>query len=631
MKKISDLDRSTLGILGLVLAVILFFSVNIIAAFTLKNYRTDLTQAKLYSLSDGSKQAIAQIKEPITIRFYLSGKLAKVSQIHASYAIRVIELLEQYAAASDGKIKLEIIDPEPFSKNEDEALTYGIKGIPVGNSSEYVYIGMTISNASDRRRVISLLDPSRERFLEYDITKYLTDLTRSKRPSIGIISTLPIDGRGEPHLAYPKYHPRWTIMKQIREIFDVRFISRQTLDIPPDIDVLMLVNPKKFNEETLYAIDQHVMRGGNLIVLIDPFSEVEVALGEVPYTIRPDLDRLFKTWGVSFDPVKFVADMELARTASHTEDEKSMQLKFPPWIGLNEHYLSPEDPITGTLSSVNLAYAGHFNITKEIEDLTATPLMFSSKESQLLNNTQGLSPDPAAMQRLFRAGGRNYILGLRLKGTPESAFDKAPTRNFLKQRPEAHIEKAVRPVNIILIADSDFLADKYWTNKSKLLGVEQTYPFAGNGDLIVNALDNLSGAASLIDLRSKADWRRPFTVLEEMALKANRQYREQETKLYTELTAAQERLQKLTETSSMKNQELLTREDMAEIQMLQERVIALRSALRSVQNILTSNITALQSFLIMLNVAFVPGLLVIIALFVAWRRRARRVSQIKKG
>lgn len=631
MKKISDLDRSTLGVLGLVLAVIVFFSVNIIAAFTLKNYRTDLTQAKLYSLSEGSKQAIAQIKEPITIRFYLSGKLAKVSQIHASYAIRVIELLEQYAAASDGKIKLEIIDPEPFSKNEDEALTYGIKGIPVGNSSEYVYIGMTISNASDRRRVISLLDPSRERFLEYDITKYLTDLTRSKRPNVGIISTLPVDGRGEPHLAYPKYHPRWTIMKQIREIFDVRFISRQTLDIPQDIDVLMLVNPKKFSEETLYAIDQHVMRGGNLIVLIDPFSEVEVALGEVPYTIRPDLDRLFKTWGVSFEPTKFVADMELARTASHTEDEKSMQVKFPPWIGLNEHYLSPEDPITGTLSSVNLAYAGHFNITKETADLTATPLMFSSRESQLLNNTQGLSPDPAAMQRLFKASGRNYILGLRLKGTPESAFDKAPTRNFLKQRPEAHIEKAVRPVNIILIADSDFLADKYWTNKSNMLGVEQAYPFAGNGDLVVNALDNLSGAASLIDLRSKADWRRPFTVLEEMALKANRQYREQETKLYMELTAAQERLQKLTEASSMQNRELLTREDMAEIQMLQERVIALRSALRSVQSILTSNIAALQSFLIMVNVAFVPGLLVIVALFVAWRRRARRVSQIKKG
>ena len=246
MKKIADLDRSTLGVLGLILAVILFFSINIIAAFTLKNYRLDLTQAKLYSLSEGSLRAIDQIREPITIRFYLSNKLAKVSQIHATYSVRVIELLEQYASASDGKIKLEVIDPEPFSGKEDEALTYGLKGIPVGNSSEYVYFGLTISNSSDRRRTIALLDPSRERFLEYDITKYLTDLTRAKRPTIGIISTLPIDGRGEPQLMYPKYHPRWAVMNVVRDIFNVRFISRQTLDIPPDIDVLMLVNPKKF-------------------------------------------------------------------------------------------------------------------------------------------------------------------------------------------------------------------------------------------------------------------------------------------------------------------------------------------------------------------------------------------------
>ena len=144
MKKIADLDKNTLGVLGLFLAVVLFFSVNIIATFTLKNYRMDLTQAKLYSLSEGSLRAVKQIKEPITIRFYLSGKLAKVSQIHATYAVRVIELLEQYASASDGKIKLEIVDPEPFSKKEDEALTYGLKGIPVGNSSEYVVTQRTL-------------------------------------------------------------------------------------------------------------------------------------------------------------------------------------------------------------------------------------------------------------------------------------------------------------------------------------------------------------------------------------------------------------------------------------------------------------------------------------------------------
>ncbi|MBR1778179.1 MAG: GldG family protein [Alphaproteobacteria bacterium] len=626
MKKLSDFDRSTLGVIGLVLAVILFFSVNVIAAFTLKNYRMDLTQAKLYSLSEGSLRAVRQIKEPITIRFYLSGKLAKVSQTHATYAVRVIELLEQYASASNGKIRLEVIDPEPFSRKEDEALSYGLKGIPVGNSSEYVYIGMTISNASDRRRTIAMLDPSRERFLEYDITKYLTDLTRAKRPTIGIISTLPIDGRGEPHLMYPKYHPRWAVMNVVRDIFDVRFISRQTLDIPSDIDVLMLVNPKKFNEETMYAIDQYIMRGGNMLVLIDPFSEVEVALGEVPYSIRPDIDKLLTNWGISFDPTQFVADTTLARTVSHTEEEKALQTKFPPWLAVNENYLSPEDPVTSAINLVNLSYAGSFNITKKIDELTVTPLIFSSKESELISTVRGLSPDPAAMLRGFKASNKNMILGLRIKGTPDSAFEKAPVRNFLKQRTEPHIAKASAPVNIILIADSDFLADKFWTTKSDMLGVEQLYPFAGNADLIVNALDNLSGATSLIDLRSKAEWRRPFTVIENMALNAGRQYREQETILFNALQETQNRLKELMEQSSTGNKELLSHEDKTEIQSLQKRIIELRSALRAVQNVLSQDILALQSTIILLNVVFVPALLVIIALFIAWRRRVRRTQ-----
>lgn len=203
--------------------------------------------------------------------------------------------------------------------------------------------------------------------MEYDITKYLTDLTRAKRPTIGIISTLPIDGRGEPQLMYPKYHPRWAVMNVVRDIFNVRFISRQTLDIPPDIDVLMLVNPKKFNEETLYAIDQYIMRGGNMLVLIDPFSETEVALGEVPYSIRPDIDKLLTNWGISFDTSHFVADTTLARTVTHNEDGKSMQTKFPPWLAVNENYLSPEDPVTSAISTVNLAYAGTFNVIKKMK------------------------------------------------------------------------------------------------------------------------------------------------------------------------------------------------------------------------------------------------------------------------
>lgn len=631
MKKISEFDRSTLGIIGLILAIITFLCVNIIAAFALKNYRMDLTQAQLYSLSSGSKQALERIQEPLTFRFFLSSRLATASQIHASYAIRVLELLEQYTSEADGKIKLEIIDPEPFSKSEDEALSYGIKGIPVGNSSEFVYMGLVIMNSADRTKVIPLLDPSRERFLEYDITKNFADLIRTKRPTIGIISTLPIDGRGEPQLMYPKYHPRWAIMKQIRDIFNVRFISRQILDIPQDVDVLMLVNPKKFTEETLYAIDQYLMRGGNMMVLIDPFSEVEVTLGEMPHTVTPDLNKFFDKWGIAFDTKRFVGDLTLARTASHTENTKSMQVKFLPWIGLKEGYLSPEDPVTGALASVNLSYAGHFAVTNKVDGLSITPLMFSSSDAQLIQNNMGLSPDPLLMLRNFKASGKNYILGLRIKGIMESVFEAAPVRNFLNERTDVHMEKSVKPVNVILISDSDFLADKYWATQSTVLGVEQIDAFAGNGDLIINALDNLSDSASLIDLRSKAEWRRPFTIIEEMARKSSKEYREQETILFEQLSTVQARLQQLTEGSSKENGDILTREDLVEMQQLQETVIQLRSALRSVQSVLSKDIVSLQSYLIFLNVAFVPILLVFIAFFVAWRRRSRRVSQIKKG
>ncbi len=631
MKKISDMDRGKLGIFGLIAAVILFFCVNIVATFALKDYRADLTESRLYSLSAGSKEAVSKIKEPITIRFYVSEKLSTASQVYATYALRVLELLEQYVTASDGKIRLEVIDPQPFSKAEDEALAYGIKGIPVADSSEYVYMGLSISNASDRRRTIAMLDPSRERFLEYDITKYLTDLTRAKRPVVGIISTLPIDGRGEPHLIYPTYQPRWAIMKQIREIFDVRFISRQILDIPPDVDVLMLVNPKRFMDETLYAIDQYVMRGGNLIILADPYSEIEKGMGEGSFAVTPALDKLFSAWGITFEPKSVVGDMRLAQTVSHTEDGKSVQVKYLPRLDVSEGYLSPEDPITNALGNVVMSTAGSFNVVAEKPDLTILPLILSSQETEMIPTDALLLPDPSGLLRSFKNSGRTRVLGLRIKGTPESAFDRAPKRNFLKQRPEAHIEKAVKPVNIVLIGDSDFLADRFWAFTDTALGVDQIHPFAGNGDLVVNALDNLSGSVSLIDLRSKAEWRRPFILLDVLAQNAERRYRAQENEIVSELNRTQKELRELTQRSSSEGDDLLSRADMDRMQELRDRLLTLRSDLRAVQSVLTRDVAALQSFIVLLNVAFVPGLLAVVALFVAWRRKSRRRSSHRKG
>lgn len=631
MKKFSNLSRAKAGVLGLVAAVVLFLSVNIVATFALKNYRADLTESRLYSLSQGSKEALAKIREPVTVRFYLSEKLSSASQIHANYALRVLELLEQYVAAADGKLRLEVIDPVPFSKTEDEALAYGIKGIPVAGSSEYVYMGLTISNSSDRRRTIAMLDPSRERFLEYDITKYLTDLTQAKRPVVGVISSLPVDGRGEPHLIYPTYQPRWAVMKQIREIFDVRPIASHVLDIPEDVDVLMLVNPKRFMDETLYAIDQYVMRGGNLIILADPYSEIEKGSGNASYAVSPDLNRLFSAWGIAFGTKAVVGDMRLAQIVSHTEGGANVQVKYLPRLEIPEGYLSPEDPVTNALSDVVLSTAGYFSVVERKPDLTVTPLIFSSDESELIKTSRLILPDPSGLLRSFKSTDRNYVLGIRIKGTPDSGFERAPVRNFSKPRTEPHLSKSVKPVNIIIIGDADFLADRFWAHTDNALGVDQIYPFAGNGDLIVNALDNLSGAVSLIDLRSKAEWRRPFLLLDALAQNAARRYRARENEIVAELNRTQDRLKELTQKASSKGEgQLLSRDDSDELQELRARQLALRSDLRAVQGVLSRDVAALQSFMVLLNVAFVPCLLAIVALFIAWRRKSRR-SIVRKG
>lgn len=629
MKKFSDIDRSFLGLTGFVFAAFLFLSINLIAALAFSNYRADLTENKLYSLSQGTKEAIAQIREPLTIRFYMSGQLAKVSETHASYAVRVLELLEQYASAAGGKIILQLIDPEPFSKKEDEALSYGLTGIPLGNSSEFVYMGLTITNSADRKRVIPLLDPLRESFLEYDISKYIADLTRSKRPTVGVISTLPIDGQGRPNQMYPKYLPRWTIMSQIREIFDVHFISRQTLEVSKDIDVLMMVNPKKIPEETAYAIDQFLMRGGRLLILIDPMSETEIAMGDAPYAVSPDLSILFDQWGLSFDPYRFVGDAMLAQPVNQKKDGQTLQVPFPARIGISKTYMNPDDPITGSLSSINLSYAGHFTLNKKVRDIEVTPLIMSSPETALFSTEEGSQPDPAKMYRSFKADGKSRILAVRVRGKPASAFKETPKSNFLKRDP--HIAKAVKTTNIVVIGDADFLADKYWTTKEKVLGETQLHPFADNADFVINALDNLSDSASLITLRSKAAWRNPLTLIEDLAKQSGKTYREEEGRLRGELDAARKQLKELTESAEKETAEIVARKELEKIRNLQNKIVRLRSELRSVQSILSRDVIALETKLMIINVLFVPALLVIIALLVSWRRRVRRLSSVRKG
>src|ERR1700743_1194362 len=182
------------SLVGVVAVPEIVIGINMFADARLANVHVDLTQSHIYTLSNGTQQILRGLKEPITLRLFYSRDLGSTVPVYGAYADHVREELREYAAMANGKIKLEFYDPEPFSDTEDRALAYGLQGVPLDQGGTQVYFGLAGGNLEDDERTIAFFQPERERFLEYDLTKLIYDLSNPKRPVVGIMSSLPLDG-----------------------------------------------------------------------------------------------------------------------------------------------------------------------------------------------------------------------------------------------------------------------------------------------------------------------------------------------------------------------------------------------------------------------------------------------------
>ncbi|NJO37870.1 MAG: GldG family protein, partial [Rhizobiales bacterium] len=263
----ASMDRGRLTWIGVGLAILLFFSLNLLARNVLTSTRLDLTSEGLYTLSDGTREMLAAVDEPIDLRFYYSGQLDDVGAYFATHGDRVDELLEEYARLSGGKIRIERLDPEPFSPEEDLAVAEGLRGLPVSNSGDLAYFGISGRNTTDDTEVLAYLAPERADFLEYDLTRMVYDLGNPDKPVVGVLGDLPLMGsqfnQGQP----------WLVLEAMFQFFDMRFLGGNHTAIPAEIEVLMLAQAQNLDQSSLYAIDQFVMKGGRVLALVDPFAE----------------------------------------------------------------------------------------------------------------------------------------------------------------------------------------------------------------------------------------------------------------------------------------------------------------------------------------------------------------------
>ncbi len=620
---------------GILAAAALALGLIIISNNLLTGLRLDLTENRLFTLSPGTVNIITALEEPVSLDFYLSRKtMADFPQL-VNYAGRVRDLLEEYAAKSGGKISLSVIEPEPFSEEEDQAVASGLKGVSVTAAGDRAYFGLVGVNSTDDEANIPFFQVSRETALEYDITKLIHNLANPSKRVVGVMSALPLFGDPARGAA-----ERWAVIDVMEEFFEVRNLGTAAERIDEDVDVLMVAHPRGFSERTLFAIDQYLLGGGHALLFVDPLAEADSQEPDPanPYVL-PDmassLNVLLEGWGLEVLEDKIATDVNLAMRVQTQGARGPQESNYLPWLRLDEANFNQQDFST---SELKLAHLGTAGVIERREDAAAevevTPLLQTTSEAMKMErDLVFFQRDPNVMLANFKSEDTPLVLAARVSGTAPSAWpDGLPDA---AEEPGAADDTATDTaqnagetrqegrVDVVLVGDSDILADRFWIRKQNFFGVEIPQSIANNGDFVVNTLDNLAGNTDLISLRSRGEFSRPFVVVENIRRRAEARFRAREQELQERLQETERKILQLQQESG-ESELLLSAEQAAEIDRFRQQQVATRKELRAVQHELQKNIESLGVRLKFINIGLAPLLIASIAVIAGVSRTRRK-------
>ncbi|MEP4300902.1 MAG: Gldg family protein, partial [Paraglaciecola sp.] len=495
------------------LLVILFFALVFINNKLLSPYRLDLTENQVYSLSEGSKKVIREIDEPINLYFFFSDKASKNMISLRNYANRVESLLTEYETLAEGKLKLQVLDPEAFSEQEDKADQFGLTAATIGAAGESIYMGLAATNSIDDQQVIAFFDPQKESFLEYEISKLIYQLTDPEPVNVTLVTDLPIAGGQNPMTG--QFDPAWTFYTQLQQLFTVKVLDSSSASIPKNTDVLMLLHPQKYSESLLFSIDQFAMQGGKILAFVDPHNESDqltIMAGSSSTKNSSNLTALLTAWGVKFDSQNVLLDAMAGLDIRTPDGEVARHFGF---IGLSNEQIENGDVVTSNLDVLNGASFGVISLADNSQ-LNLLPLIQSSENADLMPVEEYASTqNPDDLSKVYQSQNQNFVLAARISGKATSLFDTLPSAINLDIT-ESEIVTSTNNLNLILVGDSDLLSDRFWVQQSNFFGQAIFTPFANNGDFIINAVENLGGSDALISVRSRGTFARPFNKVDEL-------------------------------------------------------------------------------------------------------------------
>ena len=626
---------------GLALAAVLFVAVNTLFDGSLPGARIDLTEDRLFTLSEGTHETLAAIDEPVELHFFYSERLGRELPFYGGYSRRVRDLLHEVAAAAGGKVVLHERDPAPFSDEEDRAVSLGIQGIPVDQGGELVYFGLAGVNSVDDVELVPFFQPERENLLEYDLARMIHALSNPEPTVVGVMSALPIMGDMRAHMQGGVSVP-WAIAGQLRTFFDVVNLPQSIDDLPERIDVMVVVHPDALGDRVQYELEQFLFRGGRAMLFLDPRSESNNRIGPNDISSSANsLSRLMEKWGIEIPDGLLTGDRSLAWRVNAGTQQRVVPADYVVWLAVSEERMNQDDPVTSRLPLVNVASAGYID-RKADSPLALEPLITSTENSAPVdvNLVRGLNPDILGLLDAFEPDGNEYVIAARLSGEVETAFPDGPPGRVIEKTEEDLAEDPDRPqlmrsegpINLIVVADSDLVEDRFWIRKQQFFGREVAQPIASNANFVINAVSNLGGGDELIGLRSRGVSQRPFDRVDELRQRAELKFRDKERELRNTLEELENKVALLegvetrtdAATGEIQVELSLTPEQREELDSLRLEMVSIRRQLRDVQRGLREDVESLETRLRFVNIALVPLIVAAVAIALGAARVARR-------
>jgi ABC-type uncharacterized transport system involved in gliding motility auxiliary subunit len=603
--------------------------------------RVDLTADRTFTLSPGSKRIVTKLDDPVTLEFFVSRSDVKLRPYLESYSRRIETLLREYVAASGGKVKLIVTDPRPDTKEEQRAQRHGIA--PMRAAQGNAYLGLTAQQA-DTVKAVPMLDPSRERFLEFDLSKLIASASRLDRPKLAFISSLPISNQ-IPQGGEQQPSPADFLLAELSQTYEVITLNTTASELPKDVAVVALVHAHHIDEQLAYAIDQFLLKGGPVFAAVDPLSRIQkFSQGNMPFMMAPMAltaasdPALLRAWGVNVDLDAVMGD---SASSVSIRSSRGDAVQYQPAFAAGNAAFSKESPLTSDLRELAFMEAGSIGLISGAEArLKFEPLVTMSGPGMGAIDVASANAGPFEKVALsFKTDGKSRVIVASVSGEFVSAFPKGapapgkpeptppgqPPKPAAKPLPGPHLAKSAKPARLFVVADSDFMMDPFTVRQRQVGGQAAMEPINDNLGFVVSVLETLGGSDELVSLRSKGTSLRPFKKVQELERVAQLRYQAKLDEIERRLEEANTKITELSKQTGGVTAKgiVITPEMQREIEKFQTVADQLSEERRVIRRGLSEDVNSLGRRLQVLNLLAGPALALLFGLLYTLARRRK--------